>query len=129
MAKDKTSDTESVQDTTISTPETDLSVTDATNAHSPEGDQAQLDARTDNSGEAAPLHPVLGNPSNPATEPQPEVDGITNSVPQNAAQVGSATDLNAFRQELEDVRADAHNAIEEIYSKATAYVDRFQNQP
>lgn len=63
---------------------------------------------------------------NPEPIDQPTDNGGLPTAPAQAADVGSATQLNAFRQELQDEIAKAHQAVDEIANKAIAYVDRFQ---
>lgn len=70
----------------------------------------------------------IGDSTNPEPIDRPAVDTGFDSAPPTAATAGSATQLNAFYQDLEDEIAKAHSAINEIADKAKAYVNKFQNQ-
>lgn len=71
-------------------------------------------------------HSHLGNPNYPAAvDPATDAGGVHTATP-TATQVGSATQLNAFYQELEDEISSAHAAVDEIANKAKAYVAKFQ---
>jgi hypothetical protein len=73
-------------------------------------------------------HDVLGSTTNPQAQDLPTTNGADNSVDPPTTEAGSATHLNAYRQEVEELRAQVINTVNDGFDKAIAAVDVAQSR-
>lgn len=69
---------------------------------------------------------LLGSSTTPEPINRPTDHSGQPTAPATAAEAGSATHLNAYRQELEDLRGETVNKVNEAFDKAGEALDAAQ---